>query len=318
MSTFTIYNVPAGHDPLWVAAGQNGSILYSSDATTWIEYQAPAGDVTKNQDISFGKDGAGNDMWLAARLSNTSEIMTSSDPSAGVDSWTTTNLPGDRRTQAAEYSINGTWIVTNANQIKEVFRSTDGGVTWATQAIAATVSTEINAIATDGVGNWVILSRGGKILKSVDDGITWGGSKSTSVWFNKIAYGNGTWVATSRDGAFVCDDLSSNIWNNLPGGNSPRTGITHISGNTWIGGGYADRKIWKSVDNGSTWAEVQSIPWLSNTVQATEIATDGSIVIAVTSLGDVLKSTDLGESWVSVYNGDPQLYSVEYNKVKPF
>ena len=61
MSTFTIYNVPAGHDPLWVAAGQNGSILYSSDATTWIEYQAPAGDVTKNQDISFGKDGAGND-----------------------------------------------------------------------------------------------------------------------------------------------------------------------------------------------------------------------------------------------------------------
>lgn len=300
------------HTALWTGVGRDGRVLYSSDALTWSEYESPVGETSDYWDISFGKDGSNDDLWIIS--TNTSpELRMAADPTGGNSSWTAIDFPGSSDlARTVEYSATGTWIAATGD---DVFRSTDGGANW-TKITAVAAGAGLNlCLATDSAGTWLM---GGtlKTLKSYDDGLNW--YESTATRANGIEYNNGVWFlagngTTSYRITSIANSNTTDTWTAVTGIAEGLWAICHITGNTWMCSNKGNT-MYLSTDNCASWSSVTS----PSAGQIMALASDGTTIVTGNKNNEVLTSTDLGTTWTQRHTSAEQVLVIEYNKVKPY
>jgi hypothetical protein len=140
----------------------------SSDGNAFIGY--PSFNAQTN-DIVYGKDGSGNPLivLLTSAATNSLYKITPANFAAATDNSATqiTFTGGSSIKQLVVGWGNNVWISAGhlSNQLKNIFRSTDGGTTWdplSLQTILATVGIaeggnggyKIKTLTTDGLGKW--------------------------------------------------------------------------------------------------------------------------------------------------------------------
>jgi hypothetical protein len=216
------YAKAGGTDDIYIVSGgaaNNNTMRWSSDLNTWTA-------ITNSQSISvngiaFGKDGSGNDLFVAVGQSG--KMMTSTDGKAWAGTIAASTFPSDStgHITAIAYGKGSDnvdrFVAVGANG-KAAW--SDDGATWNAVTIAA-FGTESVLAMTYGKGLFVAVGTSGKMATSAD-GKTWAAvdSKFSGDSIYAIAYGkigtedrfvaggwNGT-VAWSKDGT---------TWTKIPG-----------------------------------------------------------------------------------------------------
>jgi hypothetical protein len=324
MGTFTLTGVTydageeAPHVPLWVAVGRDGRVLHSSDAITWSEYQMPPGESSDYWDVSFGKDGNGDDLW-AISTSTDPELRLSSDPTAGIGSWSSIDFAGTAdKSRTVEYGDNGTWIAGTKNS-NAVLRSTDGGASWTKiTSVPGGSPGQMICMATDGNGTWVI---GGTLrtLKSYDDGLNWYESLAAGGQINGVEYNNGVWFLagngnTSYRATAILNSNNTDNWVAVSGISEPLWGVCHVTGNTWMTANKSDQP-YISTDNCASWSTTAKA---QVSAQVMGLASDGTTVVLSTKSDRIYTTTNNGTSWTHQHTSVIDILVVDYNKVKPY
>ena len=88
---------PASGATRWVVVMDDAFVGYAenSDRTSWTMYDHLTGTGTQgSSDIAFGKDGSGNGIYVASRMTTTKEILISGTDVTTVADWTVLNLSG--------------------------------------------------------------------------------------------------------------------------------------------------------------------------------------------------------------------------------
>lgn len=202
--------------------------------------------------------------------------------------------------RAIEYG-NGVFI--GGTDAGAVLRSTDGGTTWGAVTSGFSASYAVYALATDGAGVWVGGNSNGDMRRSTNDGAAW--SAVTSGYsamqaIDKIAFGNGVWLAIGYGGTRRSTD-GGETWNAVATGLSSTSSsavATDGAGRWIIGGTSGAMKV--STDNGATFSSVTS----GTSSSITALATDGLGNWWLGSFSDGLRvSTDNGATWNAVAHG---------------
>ena len=208
---------------VWVAVGDSGHIATSNTLTSgsaWTTYVAPAGASVEKRSVAYGADpNSINVFFVGHNFDQSNELMSSSAPLDGVDSWSVVDPGGIQGVYGIAYSNYGgtSWIgVGNSG---ETVRLSSGS--WSNTDIG---TDNIWSIATDGSGNWVVATstsnRRFEYWKSENDGVTWASSfnegwvSNAANYRKHVAYGNGVWVASNRDKihSATSANLQSNSW----------------------------------------------------------------------------------------------------------
>ena len=306
--------------PLWVGTGRDGYVMYSSDAINWSEYVSAASGTPDYWDISFGKDSVNNPRWFISTNADP-ELRYSADPPSGDGSWSSIDLPGTAdKVRTVEYGVNGTWIAASKND--NVFRSTDGGATWAEITAVASGAGTMYCLATDGEGTWLAGGSGTSILKSYDDGLNWYVSGTSVGQVNGVEYNNGVWflasnTTTSYRATAIAQSDTTDTWSAVTGISEGIWAICHITGDTWMTAdkGSSPGQAYLSTDNCASWSPVTS----HGAGQAMGLASDGTTVVLADKASKIYSSTDNGSSWTLRFtSASADALVVDYNKVKPF
>ena len=195
----------------------------------------------------------------------------------------------------------------------EIYRSTDGGTTWALVATTA-VNSGFNGVATDGGGVWCA-THADKIYRSTDDGITWGViyTDPDGGTFYKIATdGSDVWCAANNYCSIFRSADNGATWSKVFDDYAARGSevgpiATDGAGN-WLACEYnssSKTRVYGSVDNGASWALAGTVT--NATARSLYcMGTDGAGVwiigtrknLGATAL--VMRSIDLGANWTAV------------------
>jgi len=278
-------------------------------------------------DIAYGKDGSGNDMWVAINTVSADTILHSTDTNfTNKGTWTeATNV--DQRMYTVLWG-NDVWIAAGALGVERLWRSTDGS-TWSAVDISSLTfdSDQIRALTSDGAGNWWF-GCGSKIYKSTDDGSSWAEEATITVGasglIRDLVYTNSTVVVLYKydDGAGtqearVASAAASDTTDWSSGVHLSSSGNMHYNKTTRCAAG--DGRV-VFIDTGTTMAA--DVNGKTITIQGTRqtlpdegnancVCTDGGGTWWVGSDGgttgadggDICKSSDNGLSWTRTVHG---------------
>jgi PKD repeat protein len=194
----------------WVATGDDGLILFSTDAKNWT---AAAGGGTTDwweaeygggQWLVVGSDGAiassvDGETWLPVCPGAVGCLPTSTCTTMGV--CVSTQLTG------LAYAA-GRWVVVGAGNMGSghILTSTNGGASWVAESWPRGVA--LRDVASDGT-SFVAVGQTGTVARRTSTGewqplIVQSSLTSPAVWqLNAIAYGGGNWVAVGVDGTTI-------------------------------------------------------------------------------------------------------------------
>jgi len=207
-----LYGVAYGNG-LFVAAGDEGTFLTSTDGITWAPHSSTA--ISYVLGITYG-----NGLFVAVGIKGSSGvILTSLD----AVTWTTSY-------SSAKYAIsitygNGLFVAVGSGG--SVLTSPDGA-TWTARTSATT-----NALygVTYDNNQFVAVGYTGTVVASTN-GINWNrySSGTTSENLESIAYGNGTFTVVGQNG-IVLTSSNGTTWNRRPSGTTEYlNGITYGNG----------------------------------------------------------------------------------------
>jgi len=185
-----------------------------------------------------------------------------------------------------------------------IYKSSDNGINWS-QSNQGINNSYVLSITGNG-NNLYAVNWDDGLYKSTDNGVNWSKLNSTmnnKYIFNIIAKSNYVFALTN-DGIYRSIDYGNN-WiksNNGIDSTNPATCITSV-GNSLIAGREWGGGIFMSNNNGSDWILNTNVPETSY-YPIKNFATNGDTVYALTLFG-ILKSSDGGLSWVSIYNPNP-------------
>ena len=137
---------------LYVAVGEGGLILLSSDGDAWTQASS-SGSITTSRltGVSYG-----NGLWVAVG-ENTSTIINSSDG----DTWTLATSSGDVTTEPLQDVAWGGSFFVAVGEGATVIHSNDGD-TWTT-ATNVMSALDLQSVAYDGTSWWVTVGDGGEL-----------------------------------------------------------------------------------------------------------------------------------------------------------
>ncbi len=222
-------------------------------------------------------------------------------PTAGI--WNPTTGPTGGAVNA--FIARGATVLA-ASPIGIVFRSTNGGESWAPLPATAFNGSPIGAFAT--VGNTLLASTGFTVYRSTDDGLTW----TPSVPFIAIAvtFFGSTPTALAVKGSLVFATFLGQLYVSSDAGLSWTTASTGLpinssvvsvvaSGNR-IFAFVANAGVYRSDDDGKSWvASGQGLP--SNLAGVELFAGGNGLYLAnsnsVSTSPNVYASTDSGQTW---------------------
>jgi photosystem II stability/assembly factor-like uncharacterized protein len=143
-------------------------------------------------------------------------------------------------------------------------------------------------------GFFMAVGSGGKILRSTDNGSSWG--IATSCQFSTdladVTFGNNTSVAVGLPGKIVRSTNSGSSWDNVTSVDSQYLyGIT-FGNNTFVAVGESGNIV-RSTNSGSSWNDSNS--GISQYLYG--ITFGNNTFVAVGGSGNIVRSTDNGSSW---------------------
>ena len=298
-----------------------GDVGYAanSDRTSWTTYNRVSGN-GNTWDGAYGKDGSGNGIYVFSNGSSSGELTVSSDDITDGQLWTNRNIPGNlstNRFQAIAWSndssdsTSGVWLA--GSKQGNIFRSTNGAVTWSDVSLPSQDSNSILSIAGNGRGKFVT-GQDDRMLISTDDGASFSSSQPfTFETLAGVAYTDSTWiVAYTRTGesnlfARSAADSDLTTWSsevdlgiakpaaadgdNDPG---PRANIAAANGRAVITSNKI-AAIARLDVNGTTTSNLANPNYTGALIR--DITTDATTWMIVTNGGDVYESTDNGVSF---------------------
>jgi len=185
----------------WVAVGQRGDVLLSSDGKDWKQVAAPT-DVTLNR-VRFADDQHG---WA---VGYDGAILATED---GGQKWTLAQFDAawGRPYFDVLFSDKDNGFVVGANGTLK--RSSDGGKTWtAIESDVLADSPNLYNLLALGDGSLLLAGERGFLARSTDKGATWVQLKSpyTGSYFGALAVGNsGALIFGLRGNAFYAADIA--------------------------------------------------------------------------------------------------------------
>jgi hypothetical protein len=294
ISSFTVFIYK------FVAVGASGTILTSTDGTTWTS--RTSGTSESLIEITYG-----NGTYVAVGTSGT--ILTSKD---GITWTTAASGLTNNGTTVGLYGVtygNNTYVaVGNANYGNgAVFTSTNGS-DWSFRNSGSSASffdvTYANSIFTaSGYGGSIIYS---------SDATTWTSSDNvTSNKLNGVAYGSGIYLGVG-DNYTITSSTDGTSWGNLgASGNIPINDIIYANSNFYLVLGYGYLGICQNCSTSSFNINTSNIG-ISDDLYG--IVYGNSTYIIVGSSGTILTSTN-GTTWTSRTSGaSNNLYGVIYSQ----
>ena len=202
------------------------------------------------------------------------------------------------------------WLAGNTPN--DIYRSTDGGVTWDSTGISApAVQTSVQGIAVAPNGDlWLVGFGPNDIYRSTDNGVTWDSAGiSTPAGQNAVtgiaAAPNGDLWLVGRDLNDIYLSTDNGVTWDSTGISAPavQTSVQGIAvapnGDLWLAGNTPD-DIYRSTDGGVTWDSTGiSAPAGQNTVTGIAVAPNGDLWLVGTTPDDIYLSTDNGVTWDS-------------------
>jgi photosystem II stability/assembly factor-like uncharacterized protein len=179
----------------------------------------------------------------------------------------------------------------------ELYRSTDGGATWAIEATLP-ISDAVGLYAGATSADLYMATRSGTIYRSSNGGGTWSavGALTAS---DVVSFG------LSRDGKILALTETGTFYSSSNGGAS-FTAISALLGSDWVsmsrgpqGRTYALSRtglVAESTNNGSSWTAKATLS-VSNAVAIRSL---GVNVYVLTETGEIYRSADLGTTWSAV------------------
>jgi len=199
---------------IFVAGGDSGIILTSSNGIDWSE-SAGAGDRSGIFDVAYGSG-----LWIASSFSG--EVYKSSD--SGI-SWSSDNVGIAQDCLCITYG-NGVWVV--GSQEGNLSVSSDGGSSW-TPKSAPVEQDYYDGIYADG---FFLLVGIGSIITS-SDGDSWDSATVAGYGFKGIDYGSGLFVTSANSNVIMSSPDGTGNWTVLTGVNGSVNlhGVGHNDGN---------------------------------------------------------------------------------------
>tara|TARA_R110002110_G_scaffold389589_2_gene601979 strand:- start:344 stop:1477 length:1134 start_codon:yes stop_codon:yes gene_type:complete len=329
IETINGVGIPASGATLWVMGQEDRKVAYAanSDLTSWTSYDSFAGGSSPNPSsskdyiaIAYGKDGSGDPMWVATHNTANCEIAYKGDPTTD-DTWTGVSADAANANIINTAFFNVQWggdfwiAVGKMAAGAALYRSPDGAA-WTkidlSQLTGIVTNVHVYGLASDGAGKWWF-AQDDRIYQSTNHGAAWSllhtlvkDDDSTTGKIRTLEYTNSTLVAITYLGASppaaysaASSDLTD--W-------STETILTDATN-----AGFDIRVASAAGRVVVAWGQLmwtmdvsgKSITMDSNDVDLTNdshgnvfgLATDGTTYVAVCDTGDVLSSTDGGDSW---------------------
>jgi len=287
---FPFFNSVLRAENLWVAVGEGGTILTSSDGQKW--------DASKVRSLStiFDLGYSKKDGWVAVGGSGT--ILTSSNGHR----WEPALSGTEYSLRAVAHDGKKRWVAVGESGT--ILTSTDGR-NW--EPVGTSQPRLLFSVAHDGKNRWVAVGESGTILTSTD-GTTWDPAVSRTVdLLRSIAHdGTSRWVAVGTG-----IHTSSNGIDWVPIKSKKEnfySAITFNSSYRWIAVG--DGTLSRS-DDGITW---QPDKLIAKNFLSSVVCDKAESCIAVGERGTILTTPDCNE-WSRVQSGTPyRLSSVACNE----
>ena len=315
---------------LWVSVHADTIVASATnDLTSWTAYDAITGSAPSaavdSIYVAYGKDGNGAGRWVQSHHADNAELTFTNDPENNTDpGWHRVFEQNGEGTGAAGDTIpnrmlaigwgNDVWLAIGNQDsgTESILRSVDGN-SWAVidlSGLSGITSTSCFGLATNGTGHWWF-SQQNRIYKSTNDGASWALHHTLADSANNdpgdiraLLYTNNTLVAYVRGGGgqlFAAAASDTTDWSNetdmTSGGNINQQ-------NRWAAAAgrvvavYAQRKWTFDVSGKSITLDEDYIDLTSDTHgNANGIATDGTTWVVGCMTGDMLTSTNGGDSW---------------------
>ncbi len=269
-----LYEVRYGNG-LWVAVGDSGTILTSTDGITWTA--RVSGTTAYLRDARYA-----NGLWVINGDSGT--ILTSTDGT----SWTA-RASGTTVTLLDARYANGLWVINGDSGT--LLTSTDG-ISW-TKRVSGTTVTLLDARYANGL--WVAVGSSGTILTSTD-GTSWTARASgTTVTLWDARHANGLWVIVGYSGTILTSPDGITWTVRVSGTAQNLYEVRHANG-LWVVAGYSGTLL--TSPDGITWTVRDS----GTEAYLYEARYGNGLWVVVGSYGTLLTSTD-GTSWTARTSG---------------
>tara|TARA_R100001510_G_scaffold3154_2_gene2439 strand:+ start:1323 stop:2504 length:1182 start_codon:yes stop_codon:yes gene_type:complete len=334
------FDVPSGPATAsrWVVTTADGFFFHlpANDLTSPTAYDAyDEGTANQNtgdgESVCFGKNGSGQDVYIATRSrqnggTQTRELTISGTDVTATSEWTNIDLDGTGSLAAimqvvwspkADGSSGGTWVAVGKQGSANIYRSTDG-TNWSAVSLSGISGHEhggptkpyLNGVATDGQGRFMT-SQEDRIYYSTDDGQTWAsstpfGTNNKPGRFQGICFTNNSWVLCYSRSSQVryrsCAASDITDWGNevtsigVAHGTSAGRGakMAAANGNVCVCM-ENDTNINRFTVSGKTIGTVSDTGTIFSALRG--IATDGNQWVAIADDGDLYESTDNGANW---------------------
>ncbi|MDG0810444.1 S-layer homology domain-containing protein [Cohnella rhizosphaerae] len=284
--TANILNKVIWGSNLFVAVGAGGTILTSADGMSWTS--RASGLTTNIAGITYG-----NGLYVA--VGNSGKIVTSTN---GVN-WT--SRTSGVSTSYILYDVaygNGMYAVAGSSGL--IITSSDNGVTWQQKTSGYTSSLTDIAF---GDGRFVALGDQGRTLFS-NDGVLWSKSGTNSLSAAGISFDNGNFAAVGHNGAILTSANGVSWTTRSSGTTITLTGVTYGNGTYVVVG---ETAILTSPD-GASWTD-RMIGTLNSLLGLAYI---NDTYVGVGAGGTIITSGD-GANWTAQASGTPNhLYGVVY------
>ena len=229
-------------------------------------------------------------------------------------SWEWQNpVPTGNGLTAARYISGGTCVVVGENAT--VLRTVDNGMKWEVLSCAANRSATLNALDFADSSFGIAVGDSGVMLKSTDGGRLWtplyGGTMASLRGIDMIDHANA--VAVGTNGTILTTRDGGALWTGqtlLPG--LVLHDVSFVNHNLGIAVG-DQGVVARSTDGGDSWESRSLTPHHLNAIswidELTAVAVGGSDPDSITGLtyAIVLRSTDSGLSWDSLYPADTEV-----------
>ena len=291
----TVSDVASTAGAFWAAT--NAGVFRSADGgATWTAINHGLENTAVYRVVSAGG------MLYATTYANANGVFRSADSGA---TWQPANAPLNNRRLQALAVVGGSVV---ASGYSGVYRSTDGGATFAASRAGLPANASPIAMAASGGTIYAGLFPSG-FAKSTDGGATWvlGTSPSSGGSISAIA-ANGSAVAAAAGNTVYRSTDGGATW--APGAALVPTdpANTFIFSLTFVGStlyaglqgfGYIETHgLAKSTDFGASWTRPQS--GIPVNVDVYDVQSSGAQLLAATGRG-IYVSTDGGASWTSLY-----------------
>ena len=218
---------------IFVAVGDSGTILISSDGASWTPRTSPN---PQNLNQVFCADNT------IVAVGNSGSIQISSD---NGNSWTESSVPEVSNLYQVTHG-NDTFVVVGGSGL--IYTSSDNGSSWDSRT--SSTSNQLNAV-TYANGTFVAVGASGTIRTSSDNGNSWTSRDNDSDTINDITYGNGTFVAVGNNGSIQTSSDNGSSFDDESTGSDDFKKII-FKNNTFVTVGEDLVKAY-STDNGTTW-----------------------------------------------------------------